>query len=173
MRSKFLRGFIDGSLSTLGVVVGALAATSSVILAAAIGGTLANGISNLLSAFSAAGAESYEELRELEKAMVSKELKGGSLDRKIGKQPTLAASVDGIATILGGAIPIFPYLFMPADRAIYLSVGLVIGVIFIIGMYLGKLSRRNILFSAVKMAFFALTVAVVVYLIQSAIVPSE
>ena len=171
MRSKFLRGFIDGALSTLGIVVGALAASSSVILAAAIGGTLANGISNVLSAFSAAGAEDYTELRQVEKAMVDKELKGGMLDRQISKQTTLKASVDGVATIIGGAIPILPYLFMVPDKAVFVSVGLVIFVIFIIGMYLGKLSRRNILFSALKMSFFAASVAAVVYLIQSIIVP--
>jgi predicted membrane protein (TIGR00267 family) len=105
--------------------------------------------------------------------MVDKELKGGILDRKITKKMTMAASVDGIATILGGAIPILPYLFMSSDRAIFVSVGLVIGVIFIIGMYLGKLSKKNILFSALKMSFFAAAVAGVVYLIQSAIVPTK
>lgn len=170
MISNFLRGYVDGSLSTLGIVIGASSASPSIIIAAAVGGTLANGISNVLSAISAAGAEQYKELRDVEKAMVGKELKGSEPDRKIGRQTVIAGGADGLATIIGGAIPIMPYLFLTGLQAMSVSTGLVVMTVFLIGMYLGKLSKRNILLSALKMAVFGVVVAAVVYLIQSFIV---
>jgi predicted membrane protein (TIGR00267 family) len=170
MTSKFLRGFIDGSLSTLGIVIGASSGLPSIIIAAAVGGTLANGISNMLSAISATRAEQYKELRDVEKAMVGKELKDSEPDRRIGKQTIIAGGVDGLATMIGGGIPIIPYLFLTGLQAILISTGLVVLAVFLIGIYLGKLSRKNILLSALKMTFFAVVVAAVVYLIQSFII---
>jgi predicted membrane protein (TIGR00267 family) len=162
MIGNFLRGYIDGSLSTLGIVVGASSADSSVIIAAALGGTIANGIANLLSASSAAKAEYHGELREVEKAMVDKDLAGTVIDRKIGRQSMFAGIADGLATIVGGAVPILPMLFLSGNQALFTSIGLVVLSVIIIGIYLGKISRRNIVISALKM--------VAVYFIQEIIV---
>jgi predicted membrane protein (TIGR00267 family) len=169
--AKLLRGFMDGSLSTLGIVIGAYAAAGPVIIAAAVGGTLANGISNALSAFSATEAEQYSKMRSIEEAMVSKELKGSAIERRIRIDALIASAADGVATIIGGAIPVLPYLFLKSPQSMFLAAGLVIMMIFLIGIYLGKVSRRNILLSALKMAFFAVAIAVAVYLIQSVITP--
>lgn len=169
MISQLLRGFVDGSLSTLGIVIGASTASSSIIIAAAVGGTIANGISNTLSALSATQAKEYVNLRQLEQAMVTKDLKNSTLDHRIKKKATVTGIVDGLATLVGGGIPIIPYLFMSQFEAMCISIGVVIGETFIIGLYLGKLSKSNILFSALKMVFFTATVAVIVYLVQSVI----
>ncbi len=171
MRSKIVRGFIDGSLSTLGIVIGAMSASGSVILAAAIGGALANGISNLLSALSAASTERYIELREIERAMVVKDLRGGSADRSINRQAWLDGAADGLSTIVGGAIPIIPYVFVSPGTAVIISVIAVVLVTFGLGIYLGKVSRRNLLFSGLKMAVFAMIVAAVVYFVEELISP--
>jgi VIT1/CCC1 family predicted Fe2+/Mn2+ transporter len=45
-------------------------------------------------------------------------------------------------------------------------------MVFLIGIYLGKVSRRNILLSGLKMAGFGIAVAVAVYFIQLLIAPS-
>jgi predicted membrane protein (TIGR00267 family) len=170
--SKLLRGFMDGSLSTLGIVIGAYAASDSVIIAAAVGGTIANGISNALSAYSSAEAEQYSEMRSIEDAMVSRELKGSAIERKIRRNTLISSAADGLASIFGGAIPIIPYLLLKPPQSMFLASGLVILMIFLIGIYLGKISKRNMLLSALKMALFAIVVAVVVYLIQSVIIHS-
>jgi len=170
MRGSFLRGLLDGALSTLGVVIGAYAAAPSVIIAAAVGGTIANGISNTLSAFSAAGSEQYRQLRSVEKAMVSRQLKESILDQRIGRRTMLAGAVDGVATMIGGALPTIPYVFLPRLQAMGLSIGLVVLTAAVAGVYLGRLSRRNLLLSALKMAIFAVVVAAVVYLVQLLIV---
>jgi len=173
MIGKFLRGFVDGSLSTLGIVIGASAASSVIIIAAAVGGTLANGISNFLSAYSAEGVQQYKELRIIEEAMVSKDMKGSEAESQVPRRTLIIGAIDGAATVVGGGIPILPYLFLPAFDAMVTAVGVVVVAISIIGVYLGKLSRRNIMLSALKMAVFCIAVAGVVYLIQSLIVPSQ
>jgi predicted membrane protein (TIGR00267 family) len=173
MTGKFLRGFIDGSLSTLGIVIGASSASNVIIIAAALGGTLANGISNLLSAFSAEGVEQYKELRKIEESMVSRELNGSELDRQVSKKTITIGAIDGLATIIGGGIPILPYLFLPTFKAMLVAIGVVIVVISVIGLYLGKLSKRNMIMSAFKMAVFCIVVAALVYLVQSLIVPAQ
>jgi predicted membrane protein (TIGR00267 family) len=58
------------------------------------------------------------------------------------------------------------------EFAMYLASGLVIMTIFFIGIYLGRVSRRNILISALKMAVFGVVIAVAVYFIQGLIAPS-
>ena len=172
MRGKIIRGFIDGSLSILGIVIGAMSASNQVILAAAIGGALANGISNFLSAFTAASTERYSELREIERAMVVKDLRGGSADRHATKQAWLDGLADGLSTIIGGAIPIAPYLFVSPGTAVFIAVTAVVIVTFGLGIYLGRISRRNLVLSGLKMAMFAVIVAVVVYFIEQLISPS-
>lgn len=127
---------------------------------------MANGVSNGLSAFVARGAEDYSELCEVEKAMVSRDLRGSTLDQEISKNTIRAGVTDGIATILGGAIPIAPYLLAPPLPAMLMAIGLVVGITFVFGLYLGRISRKSLLLSAARMAVFALVVAVVVYLVQ-------
>ena len=156
MLSKFMRGFVDGSLSTLGVVIGASSASSLIILSAGIGGTVANAISNVVSAFSAESATRYADLRDLEKSMVDKELKGSVLDRRIQWDTLKAGGVDGLGTFVGGALPVLPYAILPPQQALFVSVGVVVFAIAFVGVYLGKVSKSNLLWSALKMILFGL-----------------
>ena len=64
-----VRGLIDGSLSALGVVIGASgSADASVIIAAGLGGGIANGLSNILGAFTAEKATLERERIQKKKA---------------------------------------------------------------------------------------------------------
>ena len=91
----------------------------------------------------------------------------------VTKKTITIGAVDGLATIIGGGIPILPYLFLPTFKAMLVAIGVVIVVISIIGLYLGRLSKRNMIMSAFKMAVFCIVVAALVYLVQSLIVPAQ
>ncbi len=172
MTDNFLRGFIDGTLATLGIVIGALSASPPIIIAAAVGGTLANGISNILSAFSSEGAARYAELRALEKAMVARRMEGNVFaEREIRKESLKAGLSDGAGTIAGGAIPIVPFVVMPDFYPFFTAVGLVTIILALVGIYLGRLSKKNLAFSAVRMVIFALAIAAAVYFVEGVIVP--
>jgi predicted membrane protein (TIGR00267 family) len=116
--------------------------------------------------------EQYRELRRIEEAMVSKDMKGSEPERQVSRKTITIGAVDGFATVIGGGIPILPYLFLPTSEAMLAAIGVVIAVVSVIGIYLGKLSRRNMALSALKMALFCIVVAAVVYLVQSLIVPT-
>lgn len=169
---QFIRGFSDGALSTLGVVIGASSASTQVIIAAGIGGAMANGISNILGAYSAENVEGYLRLRGVEKAMVSRDLKNSTMHRSIRRRTLRVGALDGGGTVIGGLIPVFPYMAGIEGEALMISIITVIGLIAGIGIYLGKLSKRNLVYSALKMAAFAGAVAGIVYAIQSAIIPA-
>lgn len=171
MIDNFVRGLVDGSLSTLGVVIGASTGSPQIILAAGLGGTVANGISNILGAFSAEKAVAYEELQDIEKAMVEKDLKGSFLQKRVEKNVVKAGFVDGGATILGGIIPVVPFVILPTTTALLLSVALVLILLFFLGVYLGKVSKENLILSGVKMVIYSVIVALVAYAIQAAIIP--
>lgn len=171
MIKNLVRGFVDGALSTLGIVIGASSGSASLVVAGALGGTLANGISNVLSALSAESMEKYEELRKVEEAMVSRGMRGSELERRMTRESTRGAVTDGVATIVGGALPILPYLFADRSLALPISIGTVLVTVFVMGLWLGRVSKRSILFSAVKMTVLAAVVAGLVYGIQLLIVP--
>lgn len=171
MTGKFYRGFVDGALSTLGIVIGASSASVEVIIAAGFGGTVANGFSNLLSAYSAEGVEKYKELRETEAAMGSMDLRGTQPERRISKTTIAMGLTDGMATLIGGTIPIIPFLFLDTKDALIMATGIIIAAVSLIGVYIGRLSKRNTWYSALKMGGLTIIVAIIVYLVQAAIVP--
>ena len=166
MLNNFIRGVIDGSLSTLGVLIGASAGNFNIIVSAGIGGAIANGISNMLGAFTAEKARQYEDLRKVERAMVSTSLKDTLLDKRIGPEVKKAGFVDGIATILGGLVPVMPYFFFDTLQAMFIAVLTVLFLLFFLGIYIGKLSKENIMISATKMVVFGVVIALIAYGIQ-------
>jgi predicted membrane protein (TIGR00267 family) len=78
---------------------------------------------------------------------------------------------DNSATIVGGAIPILPYLFPPSFDTMFGPTGVVVAPVSVTGVCLGKLSRRDIILSTLEMALFCIAVAGVICLTRSLIVP--
>jgi predicted membrane protein (TIGR00267 family) len=167
-----IRGLIDGSLSTLGVIIGASGADPAIIITAGLGGGVANGLSNVLGAFTAEKAKMEMELAELEKAMLRRGgLKGTFIHEKAKKKTFIGGLSDGLSTILGSVIPVIPFLLMYPLRydrstAMLLSISITIFLLFFLGVYLGKLSKENIAIAGIKMALIGLTTAIICTLIE-------
>lgn len=156
-----IRGLIDGSLSTLGVVIGASSAQEvTVIISAGFSGAIANGFSNILAAFSAERAQGYIEMRKTERAMISG-LKGTKIEETMRKEVTKMGVIDGVFTVLGGLIPIFPFLFIDPFSSVILAIATVALLAAGIGAYTGTFSRENMALTAIKMGLFALLTAVI------------
>ncbi len=177
--SRYLiRGFVDGVLSTLGVVIGASTAigtstqASQVIIAAGIGGGMANGLSNILGAFMAEKVMVGERLEELEKAMVKEEaLRETKLNEKFKTRTISGSLADGLSTIGGALIPVIPFVLAPvfliSERTALLSSVVFSLLLFaFLGVYVGRVTKENIVLSALKMASFAGITAAVATLIR-------
>lgn len=177
-----LRGFIDGVLSSLGVVVGASAAiglstsyhAASIIIAAGVGGGVANGFSNVLGAFVGEKLVKEIELGEIEKSMLREGgLKGTYLDKKLKRKTFSGSFYDGVSTIIGSLVPVSPFIFgslITADNTILLYISMFISLVlfFLLGVYIGKISKENIILSGVKMVAFGIVTLAVATLIRMA-----
>ncbi len=178
-----IRGFIDGVLSSLGVVIGASTAiglgsasqAATIIIAAGIGGGVANGFSNILGAFVGEKLVKEEELRKIEKSMLKKgALQGTELDKKLEKRVFYSGIYDGIATIIGSLVPVAPFIFgifvnLESLFLLYISIFVSLLVFFILGLYVGKISKENIIFSGMKLVGFGIVTLIVTLLIRLAL----
>lgn len=162
-----IRGMLDGTLATLGVVIGARGAAPEIIIAAGISGGVANSISNILAAFSAQKTVMLNDLREVEDAMIEKDLKGSYTHQEKQKEVRLKSIYDGVATLLGALVPVVPFFFFAPQIATYTAIGLTSILGFWVGFIMGKLSRRNVLYLGAKMAIIAIIVALASAIIQN------
>lgn len=163
-----IRGLVDGALSSLGVVIGAsLAGNPAVALAAGFSGAAANGFSNVLAAFTAEKTADHLKLRKLEHQML-KSLKGSSPEKNINKKVLKAGVMDGLFSIVGGVLPVIPFLFFNMQTALYVSIGLVTLLAASLGVYTSIISKENMILSIIKLVGFTLITVVICSLIQLA-----
>ncbi|MFP4169866.1 MAG: VIT1/CCC1 transporter family protein [Methanomassiliicoccales archaeon] len=181
-----IRGFIDGVLSSLGVVIGASTAigatiasgdgtaASSIIIAAGIGGGVANALSNLLGASVGEKLVKEIEIDELERAMLrgGGDLRGTLVDKKLNEELRSCALYDGLATFGGSIIPVTPFiigsaLFIPDMVSLYTSIVLSLALFFLLGVYIGRISKENLIISGLKVTAFGVVTVVITTLIRT------
>ena len=166
MLNHFVRGIIDGLLSTLGVVIGASAADTAIILAAGIGGAVANGVSNCLGAFSSEEYKGQMQIQKIEDATLSKGVEHSIIGKEMKKERLKAGILDGGSTIIGGFIPVTPFIFLDSGQALLWSVLSTVVTLFILGAYIGKVSKKWILISGLKLMILGILTALLVHFIQ-------
>ncbi len=166
MLNHFVRGIIDGLLSTLGVVIGASAADNAIILAAGIGGAVANGVSNFLGAFSSEEYKGHLQIQKLENAMLSKGIEDSVIGKSMKKERIKAGFLDGSSTIIGGFIPVFPFIIFGHEQALLWAVLSAVITLFVLGAYIGKVSKKWIILSGLKLMILGILTALLVHSIQ-------
>jgi len=141
----------DGALTILGVIVGFVVSgggSPRLVLSAGVGASLAMGISGAVGAYMAETAERRQQLRELENHLF-RSLEGSRIDRAAHQAALWVAFVDGISPALAAGIPIIPFLLV-LRGIVVLQVGIIASLIlnlvmlFILGIFLGKVSGENI-----------------------------
>ena len=173
MERQLVRGFIDGSLSTLGVVIGASGAEISIIIAAGIGGGVANGLSNVFGAFTAERIEEEMQIVKIERAML-KNLKETEIYKSVRRKVLKKSLIDGVSTIFGSVIVVLPFFFALVLNAspffaTLVSIALTTVALGLIGLYLGKLSKENLALSFAKMAAFGIVTAFLSMLVEKGV----
>lgn len=165
-----LRGSIDGCVSILGVVIGAYGADSAMLLSAALAGNLANGASNLMAAFSAESAQRGARLQVLERSML-KDLHGTEPERQVRIAARREAMADGVATMVGGLIPILPFFFLTGAVAMLLSMIGSLVVMLTLGAWTGYASHQGALRSGVRLLMLGIITASACFMIHHLIAP--
>jgi len=123
------------------------------------------GISGMTGAYMTESAERERELHDLEKAMLT-DLRSSVHGKASRTIPILIAIVDGVSPALAGVITLLPFLFgVNIDFAYLLGVILNMGTLFIFGVYLGRISKKNKLFSGIKMLLVGIVTAIIIGII--------
>jgi len=160
-----LRGLVDGSLSITGVIIGAYGGGQYIIISAGIAGAIANGFSNVLAAFSAEQAMLFKDLRSLEASLLIN-LEDTEKEAEIKQSVRTSAFYDGIATMAGGIFPVSSFFFFEGLTALAASLGITLVFFAAMGIYIGKVTRKSIAVSVIKMTVFAIITAAVCVLVQ-------
>lgn len=176
MNRYLIRGLIDGSLSTLGIVIGASTAiglsseAARIIIAAGVGGGVANGISNLVGAFAAEKTVAHREMERIEQAMLKRgAIRNSELHEEKERKIISSGVEDALATIGGSLIPVAPFLvlFVTPLLALGWSVAITLALFFFLGIYIGRVSRENLALSGLKMVLFAGATAAISAIIKT------
>jgi predicted membrane protein (TIGR00267 family) len=151
-RRYFVMNAFDGALTMLGVVIGAYVAgilKPEPIISAAIAGSIAMGTSGISGAYMAEKAERTKKLKDLEKAMLT-DLKHGLHDKSHRFAAVFAALVDGLSPALAAMIVVSPFFvvsfgLISPESAFYACMGITLGVLFFLGIYLAKISDEHMI----------------------------
>jgi len=174
LRRYFVVNGFDGALTMLGLLVGfymsdevSLFSMINACLAVAI----ALGVSGITSAYFSEAAEKQAELRELESAMLA-DLEESAYGRAARMLPFVIAFVNGLAPLLFSLIIMTPlwlkYSFAglaiaPVETAIIVAAF----VIFMLGVFLGRVSGVFWLWSGLRMLLVAVITTGLIYLVSS------
>jgi predicted membrane protein (TIGR00267 family) len=174
IRRYFAMNAFDGAMTSLGVVIGAYI-SYIVDPRAIIGVIILSGIAMAISGFSGTymteSAERSRSLNELEDAMLT------DLDDTIYSDASkfvsiFAAIVDGSAPFIASIPAVVPFYIahiglLPIIAAFAASIGACLFTLFFLGVFLGKVSNENIIYSGIKMVIAGVAVALLALLLNT------
>jgi len=161
----------DSILVMIGILVGAFLSkniTRELVIDVGIASALAMFVSGFFGAYTTEQAESYKEINEIEKAMLKK-LEGKLFKGAKKEVPLITALSNGLSPLFNSLIILIPFFmkgFFGVKNAFYASMTIAITLLFVIGCYLGKISRKNIIMNGFKVIIIAIVAIVLIYIIN-------
>ena len=148
-RRYFAMNGFDGVLTTLGVLAGAYLGgvdQARAVVVLVVTTAVAMGVSGAYGSYMVESAERGRALRELEESTLT-----SLTDTTIGEASRYASvvvsAVTGGAPFLAGIVAVTPFLLTavwPVDTAYYLAVALAFAELFLLGAFLGRVSKERI-----------------------------
>jgi predicted membrane protein (TIGR00267 family) len=188
-RRFFVKNGFDGALTILGIIIGAWIANGGLwqvpaslvfspeqiqfIVLSGLGASLSMGVSGLWGSFLTESAERKKELMELERSMVMKRgsFKNTYITRAQRFSATFAAIIDGVSPALFAVICLLPFFlgfFLPINDYVFISSLIVTYIVlFFLGVFLGNISKKNVIIYGLKMATAGIVVALIFLFIPS------
>ena len=155
-RRYFAMNAFDGVLTIIGVLVGNLTARVQeprVVVSTGLATCVAMGVSGLWGAYLTEAAERKRDLDELSRYTLT-----DLNDTRIGRASRVAvvtvALIDGLAPFLAALIVLIPFfvagLFPSITWVYYTSLGVALATLFSLGLFLGHISRGNLILYGVR-----------------------
>jgi predicted membrane protein (TIGR00267 family) len=171
-RRYFVMNGFDGAMTIFGIVLGSWIAKVTkpeIILLAGFGACLAMGVSGFFGAFMAEKAERERHLKDMEEATKNRV---DPIHYEAARFVVIyVALIDGLSPALTATIALAPFILaamkiISISSAYFISVPLSLAVLFLLGIYLGKVAKENgWLYGMAMVAVGALT-ALIIFLIQ-------
>ena len=157
-RRFFVMNAFDGGLTILGTIVGAYFSgllDPAILISVALGSSVAMSMSGLFGAYLAESAEQRARIQELEKNMLVS-LDDSIITRSGRFASVYVAVIDSLAPLLASQISMLPiYLSLiigfPIRTAMEYSMVLVGVILFLLGVFNGRIAKENLWISGVKM----------------------
>jgi len=171
-RRYFIKNGFDGSMTLLGIVVGAWVVRNpdpKIIVTAGLGACLAMGVSGLFGAYMTEKAERKRNLKTLEATMLT-DLSDSIHNDASNFVSVYAAFIDGASPMLTAVISLVPFILTLTGTfviwdAYIVSVILTLITLFSLGLYLGRIAKENILlYGTQTVAAGILTIAIILLL---------
>lgn len=171
----------DGALTMLGLILGGLITINpalpaeanlqfNAILLAAAGTSIAMAISGFSGSYLTESAERNREVEEMGKAMLSD--MSDSMYAKATKTTSLVvALVDGASPAIAAFLIIIPLFFVPGGYlgyriAFYIAIAICMTLLFILGLFLGAVSKQNMWAYGAKTLFAGILTAFLMFIIS-------
>lgn len=158
-RRYFIMNSFDGLVTILGVIVGALVTgvvKPTVIIGIGMGSTIGMVISGFSGTFIAEKTEREIDLERLKQALLVKSL-DNTIHQKIFRATVLWVSfIDAISPAISAVIALAPQLLavyglIDPFTAIIYSILVILSFLFVLGVYLAKVSRKNVIYGGLTL----------------------
>lgn len=165
-RRYFISNGFDGTLTSIGIVVGAYMSgvTDGItVFTIGLGAAVGLGTSGVWSVWEIERAEKQAELIQIERAMLT-DLGDTAAQTRRTRARKVNAIASGVGPIIGIVLPLLPFLLhdvvFTLFEAVLVAVGIGVSVLFLFGAYLGSISKQNVIIAGIRMGLAGLFVAV-------------
>jgi predicted membrane protein (TIGR00267 family) len=166
-RRYFISNGFDGTLTSIGVIVGAVLSgvpDGLTVVKIGLGAAVGLGTSAVWSVWEIERAETKAEIRRMERAMLT-DLDDTRIQHEQSAARTLHAVASGLGPVIGIVVPLTPFFFegslLTMTEAALVAVALGVGVLGAFGAYMGSISGQRWYVAAARMGLAGLVVAVV------------
>jgi predicted membrane protein (TIGR00267 family) len=166
-RRYFISNGFDGTLTSIGVIIGAVLSgvpDGLTVIKIGIGAAVGLGTSGVWSVWEIERAETKAEILRTEQAMLT-DLDGTRYERRQEGARTVHAVASGLGPLLGILLPLLPFAFegvlLGMAEAAVVAVALGVGLLASFGAYMGSMSGQRWYVAAFRMGLAGLVVALI------------
>jgi predicted membrane protein (TIGR00267 family) len=170
-RRYFAMNAFDGVLTTIGVLMGNFTAgvqDPRIVVSTGLATSVAMGISGLWGAYLTESAERQRELSDLSRVTLV-----DLSDSRIGRASRLAvvvvAIVDGLSPALAALLVLTPFFaaraFSSTQWVYYAALGTALLTLFGLGLFLGRVSRQNLILFGLRTVIAGVISIIISYLL--------
>jgi len=171
-RRYFAMNAFDGVLTIIGVLMGNLTAgvdEPQIVVTTGLTTCIAMGVSGLWGAYLTEAAERKRDLDELSRHTLT-DLNHTRIGRAARVAVVTVAAIDGLAPFLAALIVLIPFfaagLFPVVTWAYYTSLGMALLTLFGLGLFLGHISRGNLILYGVRTVVAGLVSILISFLLR-------